>query len=149
MFEEILHYIIVVAISMFKFAMGPLAAQAYGMHPIETIICAITGMMLTVFILTTYFGETISDFLKRTLFKNRPVFSKQSRRTIRVWNRFGLWGIALLTPPLFTPIGGTLIAISFGEKAGNIIMYMFVSALFWGTIFTFFIEEINKLIHQL
>lgn len=134
---------------MFKFAMGAVLAEAYGMHPIEAIVCSIIGMMITVFVLSTYLGGPISNFLKRTMFKNRAVFSKQSRRTVKVWNHFGLWGIALLTPPLFTPVGGTLVAISFGEKPSSIIPYMFVSALIWAPIFTFFIEEITKLIHQL
>lgn len=149
MFEDIIQYLSVVSVSMFKFAMGIMLAEAYGMHPLEAIICSISGMMLSVFVLSTYFGEPISNFLKRTLFKNRAIFSKQSRRTVKVWNHFGLWGIALLTPPVFTPIGGTLVAISFGEKPSTIILYMLVSALIWAPIFAFFIDEINKLIHQL
>lgn len=48
-----------------------------------------------------------------------------------------MWGISFFTPLLFTPIGGTLIAVSFGEKVKNIIYKMFVFCVFWTLFFTF------------
>jgi hypothetical protein len=41
-------------------------------------------------------------------------------------------GVAVLTPVLFTPIGGTILANSFGETRKRIIFYMFVSSIVWG-----------------
>ena len=43
-----------------------------------------------------------------------PVFSKRSRNIIKVFKRFGMGGIAFLTPVLLSPIGGTVVATLLG-----------------------------------
>lgn len=65
-----------------------------------------------------------------------------TRRTVRVWNRRGLIGIAFFTPVLFSPVGGALIAASFGEDKKKIILYMFLSACFWAPVTTLFMDQI-------
>lgn len=42
----------------------------------------------------------------------------------------------MLTPLLLTPIGGTLLAISFGTPKNKLILYMFVSASIWAFVFS-------------
>lgn len=108
-------------------------------------------MMLTVILLTVFVGDIFYSFLKKTIFKNRKIFSPMTRRTVRVWNKRGLIGIAFLTPVLFSPVGGALIAASFGEDKRKVILYMFLSACFWAPITALFIDEIiffmKSLIH--
>jgi hypothetical protein len=47
-----------------------------------------------------------------------------------------LAGVAVLTPLLFTPIGGTIIAVSFGAPKEKILFYMFISASFFAVLFS-------------
>ena len=56
---------------------------------------------------------------------------------VKLWRKRGMLGVAFLTPVLFSPIIGTMIAISFGEQKRNIIIKMLISAIFLGTIFSF------------
>jgi hypothetical protein len=50
---------------------------------------------------------------------------------VRFWLRYGLKGLAFLTPVVFSPIVGTLLAISFGESKQRVIRYMLFASLFW------------------
>jgi len=106
-------------------------------------------MMLTVILLTIFVGDIFYSFLKKTLFKKRKIFSPATRRTVSVSNKWGLIGIAFLTPVLFSPVGGALIAASFGEDKKKIILYMFLSACFWAPITALFMDEIIYFIKSL
>ena len=146
MFEKITHYIIVILSSGFKFALGPVMGKVFSMSNLEIIILMIIGMMLTVTLLTTLVGDLFYGFLKRTLFRNRKIFSPKTRNIVRVWNKRGLIGIAFLTPVLFSPVGGALIAISFGEDKKKIILYMFLSACLWAPITVLFMDQLIHLV---
>jgi hypothetical protein len=146
MFEKITHYIIVILSSGFKFALGPVMGKVFAMSNLEIIILMIIGMMLTVILLTTLVGDLFYGFLKRTLFRNRKIFSPKTRNIVRVWNKRGLIGIAFLTPVLFSPVGGALIAISFGEDKKKIILYMFLSACIWAPITVLFMDQLIHLV---
>lgn len=134
MWEKAAQYSTVIVASMVKYAAGPISAEVFHLSIWETIILMIIGMMLTVILLTTLLGDIFYTLLKKTVFKNNKVFSEKTRRIVRISHKWGLIGIAFLTPVLFSPIGGTLIAISFGEHKKRIIGYMFVSAVFWAPV---------------
>src|SRR5690606_23092579 len=83
--------------------------------------------------LFTFFGNWIRlNVLSR--FKRRNVSVKRAERFNKIWQRYGLLGVALLTPIVLTPIGGTLLAVSSGSPRDKIIFYMFVSASLWSVV---------------
>ena len=63
--------------------------------------------------------------------KNKKVFSKKNRLIIHVKQRFGLIGIATLTPLLFSIPVGCFLATRYFKDKQRVILYMFVSILFW------------------
>ncbi|HSY61498.1 MAG TPA: hypothetical protein VK796_06450 [Cytophaga sp.] len=142
MLEKLVPYLTVIASSGFKYALGPVMGKIFSLSNVEIIILMIVGMMLTVILLTTLVGDLFYALLKKTLFRNRKTFSPKTRNIVRVWNKRGLIGIAFLTPVLFSPVGGSLIAISFGEDKKKIILYMFLSACFWAPITVLFMDQI-------
>ena len=142
MLEKVVPYLTVIVASGFKYALGPVMGKIFSLSNIEIIILMIIGMMLSVVLLTTLVGDLFYGLLKKTLFRNRKTFSPKTRNIVRVWNKRGLIGIAFFTPLLFSPIGGCLIAISFGEDKKKIILYMFLSACFWAPITVLFIDQI-------
>jgi len=132
MWQEILKAIPVYFSSMFKFIFGPLGGYGVGLHPITTILTTVAGMMTVVFMLT-FFGNWIrTRILGR--FKQRKINLRRAAKLEMIWKRYGLAGVALLTPLLLTPIGGTLLAVSSGSPREKIIFYMFVSASFWSVV---------------
>lgn len=137
-------YFSVIIASTIKFVGGPLSGAALGLNWFETAICTIIGMMISV-VLVVYAGAALNALLSR--FRSAPPkrFTKRTRIAIRVWKRSGLAGIAFLTPLILTPIGGTILALSFGVKRGRVLLYMLISAVIWAIVQTLFFYQIPGL----
>jgi len=133
MWEEILKIATVYFWSMFKFIFGPALGYAAGLNLVTTILVSVAGMM-TVVLLFSFFGDWIRDRIINRFFSRRKKFSEGNRKFIGIWRKYGLAGVAALTPLILTPIGGTLLAISVGSPRNKLIFFMFVSAAVWSVI---------------
>ena len=139
MWEEILKAFTVVYLpSMLKFIFGPLGGFAAKLHVVTTIIATVAGTM-TVVLAFSFAGDWIRNNVLNRFFPNRKRFSDRNRRFVTIWKKYGLAGVAFLTPILLTPIGGTLVAISFGSPRDKLILYMLISATAWAIIFSLLI----------
>ncbi len=70
----------------------------------------------------------------------KKVFTKRNRKLVRIWRKYGLFGIALLTPVFLSIPIGTVIANSLVDNRKKIIIYMFFSVLFWSLTMTTLFE---------
>jgi hypothetical protein len=147
MWQVILKVVTIYFSSMLKFVFGPIGGYAAGFPLITTILVTIAGMM-TVVLVFTYFGTWIKERVIGRFFRKSNKFSPQSRKFVSIWKRYGLIGVAALTPVLLTPIGGTVLAVSSGSPKEKIIFYMLISASFWAIVLTsalyFFGNQILK-----
>ncbi len=137
-------YMSVIVPSMVKFLLGPLAGIALRLSWWETTLCTVMGMMISV-VVFTFLGKVIQGGWQRFRKSEPKRFSRNSRRAVKVYSRFGVIGIACLTPLLFTPIGGTLIATAFNIPPIKIIGWMAVFAVVWGVILTLALYNIPGL----
>lgn len=126
-------------LSTVKFVLGgvPLALT-FGFSFFEAVVVTSLGGFTGVLI---FVG--VSDFLlkkyKHLKHKQHPVqsksnkkvFTRRNRLIITVKQRFGLWGIAGLTPLLFSIPIGCFIATRYFKDKQKIIIYMFASVLLW------------------
>ena len=135
MLEELARAVPVYFSSMLKFIFGPLGGYVSGLNIVTTILTTVAGMMTAV-LAFTFFGDFMRNRVFKSFFKNRKKFSDRNRKFIRIWRRYGLVGVAALTPVLLTPIGGTILAISFGTPKNRLIFAMFVSASIWSVLLT-------------
>ncbi len=135
MWEEILKAVPVFFSTMIKFVFGPLGGYAAKLNIVTTIMATISGMMTAV-IAFTYFGNFLRERVFKRFFQKRKKFTPHNRRITILYKKYGLGGIAFFTPILLTPIGGTLIAVSFGSPKEKIILYMFISGVAWAIIFS-------------
>ncbi|AKP50432.1 hypothetical protein [Cyclobacterium amurskyense] len=129
---------------LFKFIAGPLLGAAAGYGLLEIVIVTVSGMMTSV-ILFTFLGEWFKTNWTIIIKKKQKRFSKRTRNIIKIWKKFGIWGIAFLTPLILTPIGGTVVLTSFGIAKRKILFTMLVSAFFWAFVFGLSIEELLKI----
>jgi membrane protein DedA with SNARE-associated domain len=135
MWEEILKAVPVLLSSMLKFILGPIGGYAAGLNPVTTVLATVGGTMASV-LAFTFFGDWLrAKVLSR--FGKRKRFSENNRKFVKIWKKYGIAGIAALMPILLTPIGGTILAVSFGTPKNKIIFYMFISAACWAIVFTF------------
>jgi hypothetical protein len=135
MWETVLKIFSVYLSSMLKFILGPIGGFAAGLHLIVTIFITIAGMMTVVLVFTyssTWFKEKVID----RFFKRKNKFSASNKKFVAIWKKYGLAGVAALTPVILTPIGGTLLALSSGSPKKKIIYYMLISASVWSIVFS-------------
>lgn len=75
--------------------------------------------------------------------QSKKVFTRRNRRIVRIWKRYGLTGIALITPVILSIPIGTLIANSLVDDRRKILLYMFFSILFWSVAMTTAFEMLH------
>lgn len=68
--------------------------------------------------------------------KKKKIFSPRSRRIVRLWKRYGFAGVAAITPILLSIPLGTFILTRFETKKKRILLYLFVSIVFWSFALT-------------
>lgn len=97
-----------------------------------------------------FFGNVVFTFLSAALMKwwNRfkdkrfdgkkvKHFTKANRRIIRIKHRFGLVGIAALTPILFSIPLGAFLAERFYKDKSKVILYLTVADMLWNVVLYF------------
>jgi uncharacterized membrane protein len=139
-------YFTVIALTALKFFNGPIAGIVMDLTWYETAVCSIIGMMLMV-TLMTFLGKQVQVWISNYRKTKPKLFSKRSRFAVKIWLKLGIWGIACFTPLFFTPIGGTLLALSFKVPIPKILFSMLVFAVFWGIVLTFAIFQVSELRH--
>lgn len=136
MLERLLDYAVVYIGSMFKFVLGPITGAASDLTVIETALLTAMGMMTTVLLVSLLNDE----YRHRVIWKfkrDKRLFTRKNRRLVRIWSRYGLKGVAFLTPVLLMPLGGAIIALSFGGSKGKMLKYMAISFIFWSFVGSF------------
>ncbi|MBR0572251.1 hypothetical protein KB205_16575 [Microvirga sp. STS03] len=130
---------------MVKFFAGPVTGISLGLSYTETVLFTVAGMMTSVLVFSII-GNAFSKWIsKRRRQQQKPVFSNKNRRIVKVWQKFGVTGIAFLTPILLTPIVGTIVAALFGASRKRIFVHMLWSSVFWGLCLTLFVLEFKHL----
>ena len=102
------------------------------------VSCAggITGNIIFTNLSATLLNWTHAYREKRNI--KKKIFTKTTRRMIRIKHRFGLAGIALITPIISQPIGAFFAEKFFKDKK-KIILYLSVSVVLWAHALYFII----------
>ncbi len=84
---------------------------------------------------------------KRFNAEKTTTFKKSTRRIIKIKNKFGLTGIAILTPMLLSIPVGTFLAERFFKDKKKVIIYISISVLAWSLVlygvFYFFNNQLS------
>lgn len=143
--------ILVILFSSVKFGMTfPLAIIEYKFSISQAIIWTNVGGILGIFVfaylseqLIIIWREYLGKYLRK-LFrikegkKRKKIFSKRNRRIVKIKSRYGLPGIALATPILFSIPIGVFLAIRYFERKKLKLAYIFGGNLIWSFIYSYF-----------
>lgn len=87
-------------------------------------------------------GDDISlrqkfEIRERNKRKSKKIFTRRNRMLVSIWSRYGLIGVAALTPVIISIPIGTIIATKYVHNIRKVYLYMFLSILFWSVTMTF------------
>ena len=131
--DKLLSSILVFLGSIVKFSMGTLTAIAANLGiggSLANIIGGIIGIVLF-----TYLGSYMQDYLVKTFPKRfGRRFTSSNRFLVRIKQKFGLGGIAALTPIVLSIPVGILFALALTHDKKKIMVSMLLSMFFWATV---------------
>lgn len=73
-------------------------------------------------------------------FQNNKKFTPFNRKMVRVWKKYGMAGLAFITPVIISIPIGTVIMNSLVKNKKKIFLFMFFSILFWSVFMTSMFE---------
>lgn len=73
------------------------------------------------------------DYVDTSL-PTRNIFSSRTRRIVRIWNRYGLFGLAAITPVFLSIPVGTFFISRLEKNKKRILLYMFISIVIWSVL---------------
>lgn len=136
--ERLIAYGTVVGLSMMKLVLGPIAARGFGLNPLESVVCSALGMIATALVIGTV-GDRVRAFVA-SMRGDDPAAPDAGRRVpprVRAaFERYGVIGIAVLTPLLLSPPGGALAAVALGVPRTRMMFAMSVAAFIGATVYT-------------
>jgi hypothetical protein len=96
------------------------------------VSCAggITGNIIFTYLSASFLKWRHDYKVRKDKFHKKIIFSKSTRRIIRIKQRFGLTGLAFITPLISQPIGAFFAEKFFKDKK-KVILYLSVSVIFW------------------
>lgn len=140
--DIILKYLSVFAVSALKYMFGVVMSVGFEFNPFEMFFTTAFGGIIGVAVFS-FFGFRIRRyFIRRFLHYFKKRRKNEKKPTIidtlvkKVWGNFGIFGLALITPPILGPVLGTSLAVGFGVPRKQIIFYMGASLVFWSVLFS-------------
>jgi len=131
--SQTLAIIIALSFAGTKYAMALLFIFSYDFTFWESILLATGGGMMGV-LFFSFFGDGVKALWHR-FFPKKPVtklvINKRRRMIVKVRQKYGLAGIAFLTPFVLTVPVGVLLARTFYKNRLQVFTYMMVSFTFW------------------
>lgn len=134
--EELVKIIALILTSAIKFFLAPTASIIAGYSFGETLAITIFGGILG-FLVFFKFGSFIRDLYAKIFKPNRRlVFSKRNRFLVNIKSKYGIYGLALLSPSVLSIPVGAFIASIYYQKDKRTIPVFVLSIVIWSLLLT-------------
>ena len=107
---------------------GIITGLALGLSPASSGAVSIAGAVVGVTLVVAVGGR-----LQHLIYRSRRL-AKRRERIERVWERYGIPGVALQAPLLTGPLLATLLALALGAPARPLLLWMLASVVLWGVV---------------
>lgn len=109
-----------------------------GLNPYLVAITATLGNIIPIYIII--YGYNKLENLWKNIRPNKQEktkkFKKQRKRAIKYWEKYGILGLAIISPVLIGIHLATIVALTIGSNKNKIALYMTLSVIGWTTILT-------------
>ena len=109
---------------------GIITGVALGLSPALSGAVSIASAILGVALVVAFGGR-----LRELIYHSRRL-ARRRERIERVWERYGIPGVALQAPLLTGPVLATLLALALGAPPRPLLLWMLASVVLWGAILT-------------
>lgn len=137
---ELGKYAVIFFTSVFKYLLGVAMTFPAQFTFWELLLTAGLGGCVGI-MLFTFFGAKIARLIEVHLRRNRTMSFKVRRRIINTWRRFGIVGVAVLTPFLSPPLA-VAIALSFHTSPRKTVAWLCGSIIAWSLLFGLFRDQV-------
>ncbi len=132
-FAEILGLLLT---SATKFFLAPSIAVYLGYDFLATLLITSGGGIIG-FVVFFKFGVIIRRwYISLFSKKPKPVFSRKNRTIVKLKTKYGLWGLAALTPCLFSIPIGALLASRYYAKDSRTFPFFLGAIILWSILLT-------------
>lgn len=131
--EFILKFVTVAGLGIIELWAAIPAGLALGLHPVLTGIASALGSIVAL-VLVVILGERIRNWIISR--RKRKKLEDENSRIYRVWNKYGVIGLGLLSPLITGAPLGAAIGISLGAPPSRLIMWMAFGIVVWTIILT-------------
>ncbi|WP_210468688.1 small multi-drug export protein [Sporosarcina sp. 6E9] len=105
-----------------------------GLSPVWVILTAFIGNMLTVLGVIIGF-QKVKEWMESRNREKGKAESKRTERGKRIWNKYGMPGVALLGPIVIGTHIAAFIGLLFGANKKNATVWMTISIALWSLVF--------------
>lgn len=131
--ESVIKFVGIFLLSMVQYKLALVSVIAVKeWHIVLQFICVTSGYM-TMTVLVCFFEKQVRHTLQwiRGLFTKKPVSFKRRRKIVKFAHKYGVWGVALLSPVTVGALAGSVIVVSLGGHKREIILTFLVGCLTW------------------
>lgn len=129
--ELVIKFITVASLGIIELWAAIPLGIALKLHPllngIASALGAIIGALLVIF---------LGDRLRKWLLKRKEKERKNNGQIYRIWEKYGVIGLGMLSPLLLGAPLGAAIGISLGASPGRLIFWMSIGIVFWTILLT-------------
>jgi hypothetical protein len=126
----LLELLFTAALGAVELSLGVLGGVAFGLPFILIGATTILGNLVAL-ALALLAGERLQRWIYR-----RPGLAKRRKRVERVWNRYGVLGVAFLAPIITGAVLGTVLALALGAPPRPLLRWMALSTALRGATLT-------------
>ncbi len=138
--EELLQVIFIIILSATKFLTAPITSLNIGFNYLQTLLITTAGGIMGVFAFyylsngIAFLFYKISSRFNRGKPKRKKVFTWKNKMIVKTVRKYGLLGVAIITPVLLSIPLGTFIAARYYHDQSQVLRYLCSSVIFWSVI---------------
>jgi hypothetical protein len=142
--------LLIILSATWKFAATfPVAIYIFEMTFIETLVYTnlggLIGIIVSLFFSKgiIYLWETLSSEKPKTRKKTKKTFTKFNRRLVLLKTKYGMPGIAILTPVVLSIPLGTFLTAKYYRHKKDSYLFLFLSQIAWSFIYTIILTQLK------
>lgn len=129
--EVLIKFITVTGIAVLELWVAIPAGTALKLHPLLNGIASALGAIIGA-VLVIFFG----DRLRMWLLKKKEKGEKNKERIYKIWEKYGVIGLGMLSPLITGGPLGAAIGISLGASPRRLIIWMSIGIVIWTILLT-------------